>query len=368
MYKNIVAFCIVCLHLVGAYVVNSVAPDNVPAFTIDFDEHPSTRYNDVFRYFREEIIEMENSVAYSIAPYYRELFNNHTDDVLISNPEAYYAMQSLSKITDLPLWQTLLVNALVDFYSYCVSIVAITCDGTIIHGRNHDVDNPVLFQPILHRIFILHGGKVIGEAASHAGFIGFYTAILYDAYSITYNTRMYPHNNSSDIISNIYREWTPNVLPVAQAIEVAILNNNEMSSASNYLKSEALVTPAYLILANAVPPETYIEGSEVGITITRDPYNLVHTDSLYFSAKSTCATIENHKWYLVQGNEDWWIKDDPDYLNAVSYMDKLGQDKISLETMITDVLTQTGVTSPYTSYSASMSARDKVMNIYLTEL
>lgn len=67
---------------------------------------------------------MEDLFMHSVAPKYREIFQKSEDRFLQSNPEAFYAMESLAKLTGLPVWQTLLVNSIVDFSSFCTSIVA----------------------------------------------------------------------------------------------------------------------------------------------------------------------------------------------------------------------------------------------------
>lgn len=341
--------------------VAPIVPDKIPAFVINFDEPAATRYNEVFHYFRDDIIAMENSIMYSIAPVYRTTFMNNTDKIAQSNPEAFEAMQALATITGLPVWQTLMVNSLVDFYSYCVSIVGVMADGGVIHGRNHDVDNPALFQPILHRIFIKSGGTVIGEAASHAGFIGFYTAMRYNSFSVTYNTRMSPHTNPNQIMENIQREWMPDVQTVAQAIESVVLQHASMDMAAQYLETKALVTPAYLILATAVVP---ISGKDkvVGMVITRDPSALNRTDLLHYPESDA------NKWYLVQGNKDYRQTEDGNYAAAVERMEALGRQKLNLETLVTEVLNCTGVVGPYTSYSAGMSAQTKTLSVYFTPL
>jgi hypothetical protein len=49
-------------------------PSDVPTFVLDFDEHPSTRYNQIFIHFKENITKMENMFMHSVAPQYRTLF------------------------------------------------------------------------------------------------------------------------------------------------------------------------------------------------------------------------------------------------------------------------------------------------------
>jgi len=47
---------------------------------------------------------MENMFMHSVAPQYRTIFQKKTDHFLYYNPEAFYAMESLAKITNLPVW------------------------------------------------------------------------------------------------------------------------------------------------------------------------------------------------------------------------------------------------------------------------
>lgn len=35
--------------------VSSLTPNDVPTFVIDFDEHPTTRYNEIFHHFKDNI-------------------------------------------------------------------------------------------------------------------------------------------------------------------------------------------------------------------------------------------------------------------------------------------------------------------------
>ncbi len=305
---------------------------------------------------------------YSIAPSYRQLFQNttNTDMMRQTNPEAYYAMQSLANITNLPLWQTLLVNAVVDITSFCTSVLAIQTDGQIIHGRNLDFDYPSVLQPLVHRVYLQINGVIIGEGICIAGYVGLYTAVRYHGFTVTYNVRMYPHTNMTEINSNIAREWEAGVLPTAQAIEQAVLYNETYWDAKAYLMSQSMNTPSYIILGGIGEGRAggRVKGKEIGranegIVITRDPYSVNHTQSL---------DLSNNVWYIVQGNEDWWMTSDPRYDATVGYLEALGRENVSMETLASDVLMQSGVLQWITIFTASMSAETCIADVYLTPL
>ena len=151
---------------------------------------------------------------HSVSPQYRTVFQHKEDHFLQYNPEAFYAMESLSKITGIPVWQTLLVNSIVDFSSFCTSIVARMQNGTIIHARNLDFDFPDMMQTLVYKAYIMKNGKIIGEAPSIAGYIGFYTGLKYDTFTVSYNVRML-RTNMSDIMLNIEREFYQGYVPMA---------------------------------------------------------------------------------------------------------------------------------------------------------
>ena len=55
----------------------SLCQSDVPEFIIDFNVHPSERYNEVFEYFKEPLYEMEELFIYSLAPQYRQFFKDN---------------------------------------------------------------------------------------------------------------------------------------------------------------------------------------------------------------------------------------------------------------------------------------------------
>ena len=67
-------------------------------------------------------------------------------------------MESLAQKIGLETYQTFFVNSIVDFSSFCTSIVARMENGTIIHARNLDFD----FPDILNRLVYLALYKVNG--------------------------------------------------------------------------------------------------------------------------------------------------------------------------------------------------------------
>ena len=180
-------------------------------------------------------------------------------------------MESLAKLTGLPVWQTLLVNSIVDFSSFCTSIVARMSNGTIVHARNLDFDFPSIMETLVYKALIKKNGKIIGEAPAIAGYMGFYTGIKYDAFTVSYNVRML-RTKQSDILANIEREFTPGIIPTAQLIQKAFLESPTWSEAVKLLSYHPVNTPCYVIIGGKLENE--------GIVIVRDPLGLNRTIQL----------------------------------------------------------------------------------------
>lgn len=345
---------LLCLLVIPSALCITTADSNVIRFVVDFDASPEFRYNHVFHHFRSQLAVMEDDMMHSIAPEFRTMFQNNTDKFLDSNPEAYWAMQSLATIIDRPLWQTLLVNSVVDITSFCTSVVGRMSDGEVIHGRNLDFDFPTVLQTLVHHVYIRLNGRIIGEGACIAGYIGFYTGLRYNAFTVSYNVRLYPHTDMTEIAKNIEREWEVGVMPAQQAIQQALLYNTSYTDAVDFLSSQKINAPCYIILAgNSAVSMSQNEG----IVLTREPYALNHTTSL-----------DADHWYAIQTNTDWWLVPDERYSATVGYLEQLGQERLTMDTLVTDVLNQTGVLQSITIFTASMSAQLSDLNIYLTPL
>lgn len=287
-------------------------------------------------------------------------------------------MSSLANITGLPLWQTLLVNSVVDITSFCTSVVARMAQGNLIHGRNLDFDFPAVLQQLTYRAFLKVNEQIVGEAICHAGYIGVYTAVRYQAFSVSYNVRMLDHKNTSEITANIEREWADGVIPAAQAIQNALLFNRTFSRAVEYLSTQPVNTPCYIILSGVHSSDhNYSEENDRGVTLTRDPYSLNHTDWLLPSQHRLSATrleragtaavgtnererTKNHdqetSWFIVQTNADWWRVEDTRYETTVKYLAAVGPMQIDASSLVTQVLNMTGVVQFNTVWTASMCA------------
>ncbi|TNV77093.1 hypothetical protein FGO68_gene7739 [Halteria grandinella] len=323
----------------------SLTPSDLPVFTLDFDEHPSTRYTALFTHYKAQLLQMETMFLHSVAPQYRDEFKEKAPLFKDHNPEAYYSMEALAQIIGMETHETLLVNSIVDFSSWCTSIVARMENGTIIHARNLDFDYPSMMVHLVYKALIKKDGRIVAEAAAIAGYIGFYTGLRYDTFTVSYNVRM-ERLNQSDILKNIDYELKSGVLPAQQLIQRALLESTSYDEAVSLIVYHPVNTPCYIILGGKARNE--------GIVITRDRDRLNQTMSLNFK-----------RWFVAQTNKDWWRAPDPRYQATEERLQNLTQAGVNPESLVSEVLRANGVLQSITIFQAAMSAGMGTFDVYL---
>lgn len=133
----------------------------IPDFIIDFDLPSSIRYNHVFEHYKEQLKETQMLFVHSVMPQYRELFKTNQEVLRKVNPHAFDAMESLARIVGIETYEALLVNSIVDFSSFCTSIVARDKDNMIIHARNLDFDFPSKMSKLVYNAVYKKNGVTL---------------------------------------------------------------------------------------------------------------------------------------------------------------------------------------------------------------
>lgn len=85
-------------------------------------------------------------------------------------------------------------------------------NGTVIHGRNLDFDFPSVLNQLVYLALYKVDGVIVAEAPSIAGYIGAYTGLRYDSFTVSYNVRFI--RNMSNIEININDEFQ-GIIPTA---------------------------------------------------------------------------------------------------------------------------------------------------------
>lgn len=123
-------------------------------------------------------------------------------------------MERLAEVTGLPVIQTITVNAITEYSTYCTSIVARDLDGNICHVRNLDFDNTAVMKKLVHEGILIKDGEERGRSMIIAGYYGSYTGRKNNSFSVSYNVRETVDNPTDEtILSNLAHtldaEYTP---------------------------------------------------------------------------------------------------------------------------------------------------------------
>ena len=134
-------------------------------------------------------------------PEYLKFFQENEEKFKEVQPDVWEFANSIQSVlstyqSNFTVAEALLVNSIVDFSSYCTSIVAMN-STEVTHVRNLDFDFPSEMQSLVYNQRFVKGGEVIAIAPSIAGFYGIYTTLKPDSYSLSYNVRFSIDHNTT---------------------------------------------------------------------------------------------------------------------------------------------------------------------------
>lgn len=81
--------------------------------------------------------------------------DDNLDKFRKANPDVYDAMERLAEVLDLDVLQTVTVNAITEYSTYCTSIVARNADNQIAHVRNLDFSATNLMNELVYEAILV---------------------------------------------------------------------------------------------------------------------------------------------------------------------------------------------------------------------
>jgi len=217
-------------------------------------------------------------------------------------------MLSLAEITGLPVQQTVTVNSITEYSTYCTSIVARDEAGQISHVRNLDFGATEMMSKLVYMQVLVKDGQVMGEAPSIAGYMGTYTGQRPGIFSFSYNVRETVVNPSSEMIyENLEKTLDPEFQQIWIMLQDLLLKKEvTFDSAVETIMNTNVTSPGYIIVGG-------VHGNE-GVVVSRNSIGTNHTHWL-----------SDDEWYVAQTNRDIWTDfKDHRYNTTVKNMDKLG--------------------------------------------
>ncbi len=188
----------------------------------------------------------------------------------------------LSKRLDMNFSDIFLLQLMYEFSACCTSIISKTKNGKICHARSMDWDMTYL-KDLTIEIDFYDKKKHLFTGITWAGYLGIFTGISKNKWSISLN---YRKRDSPNIVKNIkniiWQKW-----PAGFLIRECLSKDIDFQEAKRYFMYSELISPCYFIIC----------GSELdqGAIITRDSNELINI-----------RDIEKDEKFLIQTNMDYW--------------------------------------------------------------
>ena len=84
-------------------------------------------------------------------------------------------MERLADVIGVDVLQTVTVNSISEYSTYCTSIVARNLNNQITHVRNLDFSATSLMKKLVYEAFIVKNNEIVATAPTIAGYSGYYT-------------------------------------------------------------------------------------------------------------------------------------------------------------------------------------------------
>ena len=98
-------------------------------------------------------------------------------------------MERLAEVLGLTVVQTVTVNSISEYSTFCTSIVARDENGLISHVRNLDFDYTDVMKSLVYIAVLRKGGEDRAVSPGIAGYYGSYTGHKPGSFSVSYNVR-----------------------------------------------------------------------------------------------------------------------------------------------------------------------------------
>lgn len=247
-------------------------------------------------------------------------------------------MQGIASASGFELGQIVLLNYLYELTAYCTSILAVTPDGQLVHGRNLDYGLPFDLQRVtINAQFVqtINGTVTnVFQATTFAGYVGVLTGMS-PQLSVTVDEW-----DTGSILENGFAAIFEGGKSSAMLIREILQSNMAYEDAVTTLARTSLIAPVFLIVGGV--------GSLQATVITRDRY----IDANIWQIDANAGV-----WYLVQTNYPNWLPDpttDPRRTYAENHLNAIGQASLDYVSLL-DVISTAPVLNNGTIYSIVMS-------------
>lgn len=274
---------------------------------INLDLPPIERWIELSRSYSNQlkatinnVIELADKIDSRIVPFVQEKLPKLAETL----PQDYVdEMKSISSGSGLDFGDIVLFNVFYEAFSACTSIVAKDGKGGVIHARNMDFGLFLGFdfknmtwsltealRPSLINIDFVKDGQTQFTSASFIGYVGIFTAVRQQKFSLTINERFNIDGGWVGII-----EW---LLGKHSAHWLGFLTRDVFEKCDNfkcaqdYLMQAEMVSPVYFVLASGEDP--------IGQIIVRDREDVSEVVTIGQEEDKS----KSGSWFVLQTNYD----------------------------------------------------------------
>ncbi|CAO4368341.1 unnamed protein product [Caenorhabditis nigoni] len=318
-----------------------------PKYTIDLDQHPSQRWNQVIKDHVEFLPGVvEESKKYIPKPLQPFVWWVASKVDRFFSTDTRQELEGIARESGLPLGEIVGLNILYDIAAFdrrhifglgCTSIVAQNEKGDIFHGRNLDYDMTGLLKNITVHVDFMKNGSILYSGVTFALYNGILTGQRPGAYSVSLNARY-----SGAYIDNILMEiYTKFKRPVSFFIRDVLEHQESYADAVDALSNTHLFSPSYIIVAGTKKNE--------GVVISRNRWSAANVYQLNMDA---------NQWFLVETNYDNWKKQgDNRRITAIQKLKEIGKTNFDEKSMA-EVLITSPVKNNLTVFSSVIQPKN----------
>ena len=339
----------------------------VPNYKINLDLPPEQRWNELAKDKNKEMKKLVGTIKNLLIQFPKgdllvDFMDNYLGDLTDTLPDPFgKEIKGISAASGLPLGETVLYNIFYEVFTVCTSIIAEDPSGNLFHARNldfglflgWDVKNHTwlvteALRPLIVNLDWTNGGKTVFKSVNFAGYVGVFSAIKPQMFTLTMNERFNIEGGFLGII-----EW---LMGMRNEQWMGFLTRNTMQYATSYSEAKSklsdtpMLAPAYFILGGNKSGE--------GCIITRSGSKAVDIWDL---------GTKNSSWYLVETNYDHW--EPPMFIDdrrtpAKKCLENKGQKNVGFPGMF-DVLSSRPVLNKLTTYTALMEVSKGTLETYI---
>jgi hypothetical protein len=225
--------------------------DKIPTYKVDISS--SRCWNSIVKDYKPQIM----TVLSKMRPLYASYLTAFTIGLhaykLFDGP-IYYEdeIAEIAAILKISFAECLLFQLTYELCSACTSAIML-CDGTYVHARTMDWALPEL-KAITIRITMVSGATELCEAVTWAGFVGIFTGIKPNHYTVALNYRRSGSPNFTNNIMAVFKGYYPSAFFIRELLtseSVSSRNNRIADGDPRRIADTYMIAPSYIsVLTN----------------------------------------------------------------------------------------------------------------------